>query len=666
MDNLLLYLLKVTSITTLFYVSYLFFFSKDTFYKRNRIILILILLVPTILPALKIPVLSTSAAPTETSYAMDNIAFSGNTITTLTQGTINSFDYTRLFVLIYFTITVLILLRAAISIISTFRIIKKGAVKTNQFPKVIISDIPVPPFSFFSYAVIPLEDYKSGNYDDILDHEFAHIRQGHTFDLLISELFIAFQWFNPFVWFIKRSIILNHEYLADHASLSNKSVKEYQYRLLNFRLGLKNISLAHNFNSLIKNRIIMINKKPTRKYGKMKNILILPIVALVAYAFATPTYRHTPSGDNSRNINISSILIDGTVKGIILDQDGSPLPGTNIVVSGTTIGTSADLKGQFTLVNVSDKSSLDFSFVGYKHIRLNADFSKEMIVRMVRSTLVIESVVITPGTKTESINSDNVNPSTPENAKTDAKKVVPEGVKKENVFILIEEMPTFKGGSPSLMKWISDHTKYPAEAVRNKISGDVVISFVVKSTGKIGSVKVVNSLNPILDAEAIRVISSLPDWKPGKQNGKTVDIDYILPFTFSLTGKESLFSKTSMSEFYKFIYMNISYPQEAKNSSDTGRIFVVVKLDKGGITKECKSFTDRKEVKVPLLEEVVITGYKSTSEKSSTNSFKAVSTDHHSLSAECLRVANKLTANEIPDWKDKDMEFALAFKFILK
>ncbi len=134
----------------------------------------------------------------------------------------------------------LLLLRGVISLISTYRIIKKGSVKNNQFPKVIISENQLPPFSFFPYVVIPAEDYKSGNYIDILDHESAHIRQGHTFDLLLSELFIAFQWFNPFVWLIKRSIILNHEYLADHISLShNNSVKEYQFRLLNFQTGLK-------------------------------------------------------------------------------------------------------------------------------------------------------------------------------------------------------------------------------------------------------------------------------------------------------------------------------------------------------------------------------------------------------------------------------------------
>jgi beta-lactamase regulating signal transducer with metallopeptidase domain len=91
-----------------------------------------------------------------------------------------------------------------------------------------------PPFSFFPYVVIPKKTFESGDYLEILAHEKAHIRQGHTFDLLFSELLIVFLWFNPFIWLIKRSMALNHEYLADKFSLrSSCSIKEYQYKLLN-------------------------------------------------------------------------------------------------------------------------------------------------------------------------------------------------------------------------------------------------------------------------------------------------------------------------------------------------------------------------------------------------------------------------------------------------
>ena len=186
MDNLLLYLLKVSAGTTLLYLCYLLFFSKDTFYLRNRIFLILTLLLPTILPVLKVPGFSNSEISVEPANAIDKLFYQGLHLKQQCQTLLILSIITDLFMWIYFTVAALFLLRGVICLISTFRIIKNGIVKNNQFPKVVVSDIQLPPFSFFPYVVIPVEDYKSGNYTDILDHESAHIRQGHTFDLLVK------------------------------------------------------------------------------------------------------------------------------------------------------------------------------------------------------------------------------------------------------------------------------------------------------------------------------------------------------------------------------------------------------------------------------------------------------------------------------------------------
>ena len=299
----------------------------------------------------------------------------------------------------------------------------------NKFPKVVLSEMMHPPFSFFPYVVIPKKTFESGDYLEILEHEKGHIKQGHTFDLLFSELLIAFLWFNPFMWLIKRSIILNHEYLADNFSLkSSYSVKEYQYKLLNISTSLMNVPLAHNFSSLIKNRIVMINKKPTRNYAALKSIIILPVVAILFVMFS---------------------------------------------------------------------------------------------------------------------------------------------------------------------------------------------------------------------------------FKPESNQTNTGN-------------QKTLFSKTSESEILKFIGMNTGYPQEAKSSSDTGKVFVVVKMNKGGIIKECKAFTDKKAVNVPFLPEIEIIGYKPSDGTNVANSGKATGNEHKALKTECLRVTNKLSEVNIPEWKDKNMEFAIEIKFVLK
>jgi hypothetical protein len=129
--------------------------------------------------------------------------------------------------------------------------------------------------------------------------------------------------------------------------------------------------------------------------------------------------------------------------------------------------------------------------------------------------------------------------------------------------------------------------------------------------------------------------------------------------------QEPIFSQTSVSAIYKFIYQNIGYPQAAKESSDIGKVFVVVKMNKGGIIKECNAFTDTKDIKTPILDEVDIVAYK-TAGQSVSKSEKGTGVEHPFLKNECVRIAKKLAEVDIPEWKEKNIEFTLSFNFILK
>jgi TonB family protein len=96
-------------------------------------------------------------------------------------------------------------------------------------------------------------------------------------------------------------------------------------------------------------------------------------------------------------------------------------------------------------------------------------------------------------------------------------------------------MPEFPGGgNHAMVAWIVANLKYPAEAYKGKIAGKVLVNFNVSNTGKIRNVKVSKSVHPLLDAEAIRVISIMPDWKPATQGGKPVDVQYMVPVEFKL------------------------------------------------------------------------------------------------------------------------------------
>jgi protein TonB len=101
-------------------------------------------------------------------------------------------------------------------------------------------------------------------------------------------------------------------------------------------------------------------------------------------------------------------------------------------------------------------------------------------------------------------------------------------------FVVVEEMPSFPGGRSAMQSWIAANLKYPAEAAKNKITGKVYVSFIVSKTGKVKNAAVSKSASPSLNAEAIRVISSMPDWKPGSQAGKQVDVRMQVPVEFIL------------------------------------------------------------------------------------------------------------------------------------
>ena len=112
----------------------------------------------------------------------------------------------------------------------------------------------------------------------------------------------------------------------------------------------------------------------------------------------------------------------------------------------------------------------------------------------------------------------------------------PEPPKEEEtkVFDVVEEQPSFPGGQGALMQWLRDNIKYPVIAAENGIEGRVIVQFVVSKTGSISGVTVVRGVDPSLDKEAVRVVSAMPNWTPGKQNGTTVNVRYTLPVTFKL------------------------------------------------------------------------------------------------------------------------------------
>ena len=176
-------------------------------------------------------------------------------------------------------------------------------------------------------------------------------------------------------------------------------------------------------------------------------------------------------------------------------------------------------------------------------------------------------------------------------------------------------MPQFPGGEMALRKFISENIKYPVEAKDKGIQGKVFVNFVINENGKIENTKVVRNAHPLLDAEALRVISLMPDWTPGKQSGKAVSVSYTIPVQFALDGDKNarigLFPQApkvptqmpngvyviveEMPQFpgnevalRKFISENIKYPAEAKDKGIQGKVFVTFVVNSKGKVEKTK------------------------------------------------------------------------------
>ena len=200
---------------------------------------------------------------------------------------------------------------------------------------------------------------------------------------------------------------------------------------------------------------------------------------------------------------------------------------------------------------------------------------------------------------------------------TEEVKTTPTIDQDDPVFQVVEQMPEFPGGMGECMKWLQANIKYPKEAKEKGEQGRVILQFIVERDGSVTDVKVVRSISLALDAEAIRVASAMPKWKPGMQKGKVVKVKYTLPVMFSLEKKEAVTSTSvsavpvdsegevktdvvflvaeempefpgGMGECMKWIGQNIKYPKEAHDKGVQGRVLITFIVEKDGSITEPK------------------------------------------------------------------------------
>ena len=195
-----------------------------------------------------------------------------------------SFDLSTLVFTVFIFISALLTLKLIVQLFSILKLrLKNESEKAASFRVVKLNDNKISPFSFFYWIFVNAGNHNFQKLDEIIAHEQVHVRQFHSFDVMISEILCICFWWNPFTWFLRKEMKINLEYLADEGVLkAGFQPKGYQYTLLQVSSKNMDMSLINNFNvSQLKKRIVMMNKKKSSILMSAKYVLTVPIISFL-------------------------------------------------------------------------------------------------------------------------------------------------------------------------------------------------------------------------------------------------------------------------------------------------------------------------------------------------------------------------------------------------
>ena len=611
---MLAYFLKVNVAIALFYAFYRLFFYKDTFFGWRRTAMLCFFAISAAVPLLNIQTWVTAQEPMVAmadlyaSVVLPEFTFTPEVATTDWKSIILEYAGIAYWVIVALLVTrFMVQLAGIIRLACRCRKVQIGDSTIHLLPR---ADGP---FSFFHWIFIHPASHTEEEFNEILTHEQTHARQWHSIDVIISELACTLCWFNPFAWLMKREIRTNLEYMADARVLENGyDSKTYQYHLLGLSHHKAAATIYNSFNVLpLKKRIKMMNKKRTKGIGRTKYLMFLPLAALLMIISNIEAVARTTKQIATEVIEAVDSKIEQpirnaqepqatpqpeqdkkvmTYKGKVVDKDGKPLKGVQIL---------SDMKYMRERVITESDGSFEFQTVAEAPILfLYKDGGKEKAISFRGKDLSAaerENWIITYPDKWEDvIQSDTGTPDNP-------------------IFEVVEHMPEFAdGGMSGLMKYISENVQYPEEAMKQGMQGRVTVQFVVEKDGSISNARLIRGVEPLLDKEAIRVISSMPKWKPGTQRGQAVRVKYTVPVVFRLSedktpvtnnigevvsvaqatteSGEPIFEVTDvMPEFpggmgalMEFLAKNIKYPVEAQKAGTQGRVTIQFVVSKDG------------------------------------------------------------------------------------
>ncbi|MDI9310361.1 MAG: M56 family metallopeptidase [Limnohabitans sp.] len=281
MNDFHIYAIKVNALIGIFYLAYHFLVQKETFFNSNRFFLLAGLATATVLPLISIKkIVYIEAHKSEYSSINSSSHIKSNPIVT------EHINWDNIGQIIYWGISILLILGIIIELISFFKLIRNKNITISKPFALVDLNENINPFSFFKYIVFNSAKYSNSELENIINHEKVHSIEKHSLDILVAKIFCSLFWFNPFIWLYKKAIIQNLEYIADQKAIQNTyDKKAYQMTLLKVVTDHNYLSITSSFyQSLIKKRIVMLNKNQSEKKNAWKYAIILPVlIAFIAF-----------------------------------------------------------------------------------------------------------------------------------------------------------------------------------------------------------------------------------------------------------------------------------------------------------------------------------------------------------------------------------------------
>ena len=412
MTGFLIYILKSTLLLAVFDAFFLLVMRRSGWFRFNRITLLAGSAACLLLPLIPFRV---NRATLYSTWLEPVVVAAGDPAEPAVAATASGMSFSwQAFVLALYLLGALVALVFYLrSYGLMFRLLRRTPSERRDDYTLHLIAQETPSFSWLRHIVIARSDYE--RYPAILTHERAHVRCGHSVDLLLASLLTVLQWFNPLVWICRSELKLLHEYEADDFVLKQGiDATQYQLLLVKKAVGEKRFLLANGFNhAQLKNRITMMQTTVKAAWKKLFLLLLLPLLA------------------------------------------------------GTTL-------------------------------------------------LLAERV-------------------------TPVADGIPEPPPEEPVkYSLLEAKPRFQDGDAgqSFPLWVNQNLTYPKEAVKDSLQGRVTLQFTIEKDGSVTDVHVLRGCAPVLDEEAIRVVSQSPKWTPGYINGEPVRVVFNFPVLFQLTKKK--------------------------------------------------------------------------------------------------------------------------------